>query len=81
MGHQKRLKRILMTIDTIWLYEALLASPYWTCHISYETVALLLLLPAISAVLTCLHSITVEYNGPPEPAQAHIDDDRYDMVI
>ncbi len=81
MGHLKQLKRILTTIDAIWLYEVLLASPYWTSHIGYEIVALLLLSSAIRAVLICLHSITAEYNGPPEAAQAHIDDDRCDMVI
>ncbi len=68
MGNQKRLKRILTTIDAIWLYQALLTSPYWTSHNTYEIVALLLLSSAIRAVLICLHSITAEYNGPPEAA-------------
>ena len=58
----------------------MLASPYWTSHISYETVASLLRTSAVWAVLMCLHCITAEYNGSLEAAHAHIDDDRYDMV-
>ncbi len=32
------------------------------------------------AVLMCFYAIAAEYNGPLEAADAHIDDDRYDMV-
>ena len=39
MRVQKRLMRILTTIDTIWLNEVQLASPNWSSQISYETVA------------------------------------------
>ncbi len=32
-------------------------------------------------MLMCLYSIATDYNGSLEAAQAHIDDDRYDMII
>ncbi len=80
MGVQKRLMRILTTIDTIWLNEVLSASPNWTSQISYEAVAYLLLAPSICAVQISFMYIIAKYNGSSEAAHAHIDDDRYDMA-
>ena len=80
MGVQKRLMRMLTTIDTIWLNEVLLASPNWTSQISYEAVACLLLALSICAVQICFMDIIAKYNGSSEAAHAHIDDDRYDMA-
>ena len=82
MGVQKRLMRILTTIDTIWLNEVLLASPNTNCtsQISYEAVASLLLAPSICAVQICFMDIIAKYDGSSEAAHAHIDDDRYDMA-
>ena len=80
MGVQKRLMRILTTIDTIWLNEVLPASPNWTSQISYEAVAYLLQTQSICAVQISFMYIIAKYNGSSEAAHAHIDDDRYDMA-
>ncbi len=57
MGVQKRLVRILTTIDTMWLIEVLPASPNWTSQICYEAVALSQT-PSICAVqISCLYII------------------------
>ncbi len=80
MGVQKRLMRILTTIDTIWLNEVLPASPNWTSQISYEAVAYLVLAPSICAVQRSFMYIIAKYNGSSEAARAHIDDDRYYMA-
>ena len=77
---QKRLMRILTTIDTIWLNDVLPASPNWTSQIRYEAVASLLLAPSTCAVQICFMDIIAKYNGSSEAAHAHIDDDRYDMA-
>ena len=47
---------------------------------SYDTVVSLLRWQSVWAVLMCLYSIAIEYNGPLEAARTHIDGDRYDMV-
>ncbi len=80
MGVQKRLMRILTTIDTIWLNEVLPASPNWTSQISYEAVASLLLAPSICAEQISFMYIIAKYNGSSEAAHAHTDDARYDMA-
>ncbi len=80
MGVQKRLMRILTTIDTIWLNEVLPAGPNCTSQISYEAVASVLLAPSTFAVQLCFMDIIAKYNGTSEAPHAHIDDDRYDMV-
>ncbi len=80
MGVQKRLMRILTTIDTIWLTEVLPASPNWTSQISYEAVAYLVFAPSIFAVQIRFMDIVTKYNGTSKSAHAHIDDDRYDMA-
>ncbi len=80
MGVQKRLMRILTTIDTIWLNEVLPASPNWSSQISYEAVASVLLASSTFAVQICFMYIIIKYNGSSEAAHAHIDDDGYDMA-
>ncbi len=80
MGVQKRLMRILTTMDMIWLNEVLPAIPNWTSQISYEAVVSLLLAPSTFAVQICFMDIITKYNGSSEAAHAHIDDDRYDMA-
>ncbi len=77
----RRLPRSTLSPYTMRFRAALLASPYWTSHISYETIASLLRTSAVLAVLMCLHSIIAEYNGPLEAAHAYIADDKYDMVV
>ncbi len=80
MGVQKRLMRILTTIDTIWLNEVLPASPNWTSQISYEAVACLLLAESKCAVQVCFKDAIAQYNGSSEAARARINDDRYDLA-
>ncbi len=80
MGVQKRLMRILTTIDTIWLNEVLPASPNWTSQISYETVTYLQFTLSIFAVQICFMGIVIKYSRTSEAAHAHIDDERYDMA-
>ncbi len=74
MGAQKRLMRILTTIDTIWLNEVLLASPNWTSQISYETVASLTKTQSTCALQICFMDIDAKYIGSSEAAHAHIDE-------
>ena len=80
MRHQKRLMQILMTIDTIWLNEVQPASSNWTSQISYIVIASLLRTPSVCAVLISFIPNAARYNGPPEAAHAHSDDDKGDMV-
>ncbi len=70
---------ILTTKDTIWIPDVLRVTSEWTSNISYESVASLQHTQAVCAVQMNFYTITVKYNGPLIAAQAHIDDDRYDM--
>ena len=80
MGVQKRLMRILTTIDTIWLNEVLPASPNWTAQISFEAVASPTNAQSTCTVQICFMDIVAKYNGSSEAAHAHFDDDRYDKA-
>ena len=80
MDPQKRLMRILTTIDSIWLIVVQPANSNWTSQITYEAVASLLPKQSVCAVPMSLYSIAAKYNGPLEAAHTFIDDDRYDMV-
>ena len=61
MGLNKRLMRVLMTIDTIRLNVVLPDSPTLTSQIIFEAVASLPLKQSVCAVLMCLYGITTDY--------------------
>ena len=77
---EKRLMRIVTTIDAIWLNLVQPASSNLTSQSSYEVVASLPLTQSVRAATMSLYSIATEYNGPLEAAHDHGDDDRCDMV-
>ena len=58
----------------------LLASPHWTSHISYDTVASLLRTLVVWAVQMSLYSIATTYIGSLEAAHDHTDGDSYDLI-
>ena len=82
MGVQKRLMRILTTIDTIWLNEVLPASPKWIGPLRsvFKAVASPTNAQSIFAVQIRFMDIVAKYNGSSEAAHAYIDDDRYDKA-
>ena len=77
---EKRLMRIVTTIDATWLNVVQPASSNWTSQSSYEAVASLLLTQSVRAATMSLYSIAAEYNEPLEAAHAHSDDDRCDSA-
>ena len=77
---EKRLMRIVTTIDAIWLNGVQPTSSNWTSKSSYEVVASLLRRQSVRAATMSLYTITAEYNGPLEAPHAHGDDDKGDLA-
>ena len=71
---------MLTTIDMLWLNDVLLVSPnsYTSSgHLHDRNIASM-----YSILMSCapvLFFISTKHNGPLAAAQAHIDDDRYDV--
>ena len=62
------------------VHSVLLASPYWTSHISCDVVASLLHTPSGWAALMSFDISWIKYTWSLEAAHARYDDDRDDMV-